>query len=73
MITLEELLNDMDDKPMRTQIRNCLFKRGIHTTEQLLKLSEFDLYVRTKNFGKRSLSLLKQQLAKHGLKLNDRD
>lgn len=71
MTTIEELIGHPgppDSTGQLDRIRNSLRREQIKTVAQLLERSEEDL-LKITHFGQKSLDLIKEKLAEHGLEL----
>ncbi len=61
-------MSPLDDLELTVRATNCLKAEEIYTIGDLVKCSEVDL-LKTPNLGKKSLTEIKDVLAKHGLSL----
>jgi DNA-directed RNA polymerase alpha subunit len=69
---LDEMLSlSVEELCLNVRSANCLSRcmPNIKTIKELISLTEKDL-LKIKNYGKKSLDLLKEELASHGLFLN---
>ena len=69
---LQDLLEDIWHISGAARVINVFNVEGIKTTEDLLKLTP-NYLLRTPNFGRKSLNIVKEMLAKHNLQLGSLD
>ena len=60
----------LEDLELSVRVQNCLRMNNIKTLEQLLNYTEVEME-KSRNFGKKSLIEIKEELARFGLKLKD--
>ena len=62
----EILMRSVEDLELSVRSANCLKNAGINTIGELVQRTEADM-LKTKNFGRKSLSELKDILSEYGL------